>query len=252
MGEYTEALRVFNQALALHRTIGDRAGEAASRYNLGVVYHSLGNYEMASQLFEKALTLHQSIGDRRGQAASFYQLGFLHHRLDDYSKALVFLDEALSILREVHDPWALGKTLTYYGWTLSLVKRWEEAENYLVEALQVDRELQQQAAVIQEKALLSALALAQQDLILADDYAQEILSYLELHGTHGMEHPAMVYLSCYYVLHANQQVEQAKAVLQQAWQLISQKSTKIDDPILQQSYCNQVPEHKTIQELLQQ
>jgi len=252
MGEYSEALRVFNQALALHRTIGDRAGEAASRYNLGLVYHSLGNYETASQLFEKALTLHQSIGDRRGQAGSFYQLGFLHHRLGDYSKALVFLDEALSILREVHDPWALGKTLTYYGWTLSLVKRWEEAENYLVEALQVDRELQQQPAVIEEKALLAALALAQQDLILADAYTQEILSYLELHGTHGMEHPAMVYLSCYYVLQDNQQLEQAKTLLQQAWQLISQKSTKIDDAALQESYRNQVPEHKTIQELLQQ
>ncbi|MDM8530612.1 tetratricopeptide repeat protein [Anaerolineales bacterium HSG25] len=250
MGRYVEAINQFNEALALNKTIGDRGNEAYTLHHLGQVYRNLGDYDKASHLLEKALTIHQAVGDRRGEARSLYHLGLLHNRLGHYSTALVFLEEALIILREVNDPWALGDVLAYYGWALFHTEAFTKAEDCLVEALQVERELQQQAAAIEVKAHLGRIALAQQDMMLAEAYAEEIVTYLDDHGVQGIEHPPLVYLSCYRILQYGNRQEEAQSMLQQGHKYILTQLKYIKDEALQTCYRENVPEHKDIMALI--
>ncbi len=46
-GRYAEALETYQQALAIVREVGDRAGEGATLNNIGVVYDSQGRYAEA-------------------------------------------------------------------------------------------------------------------------------------------------------------------------------------------------------------
>jgi len=250
MGDYAQAIHTMKKSLKLHLAIGDKGGEAYTRHNFGYIYCTLGDYQRANRYLEKALTLHQAVGDRRGEGLSLYHLGLLHTRLQEYQTAQIYLKESLAILRELDDPWALADALTYYGWTLYCNRSYEKAEERLVEALQLQRALQQEGNVTEIKAHLGNIALAQNDLILAEVYAQEIMTYLDEHNWHGIEHPGLVYLSIYNILTESQQTTSAEAILTQAHTYLKGQLKNIDSDRLQQDYLNKIPEHKTIQQLI--
>ncbi len=250
MGQHMAARQNHDQSLALHRKIGDRAGEALTQHNLGKLQRSLGNYDLARYLFEEALTFYQSIGDRYREAHNLYHLGFLYCRLAEYETALTFLERAIEILREHNDPWGLARALTYYSWTLANDGKFAEARKYVMEALKIERESQQEVTMMEDVALLGRVALARNDLSLADTCAGHALGFMARRGTQGIEHPAMVYLTCYHILQANQKFEQAQSVLEQARQYVASQAAQIDDPALRESYLTSIPENREIQALV--
>jgi class 3 adenylate cyclase/tetratricopeptide (TPR) repeat protein len=249
MGQHIAALQCYNESLTIHGASGDRAGEALAQLHLGQVQRSLGNFDTARRLLEEALTTHRSLGDLRYQAHTLYHLGFLHCRLADYDAALKLLGEGLNILREISDPWALGGALTYYGWTLSDMGDLEQAKQYFEEALKLKRDTQQNAAMIEDLAYLGQVALARNDLTLADACARHALSFIEAQGTRGIEHPVKVYLTCYHILQASQKFDQAQAILTHGQQYLTHQIEQINDSMLKQTYLKNIPENRHISEL---
>ncbi len=250
LGQLTAAQKCYDQSLALHRTIGDRAGEALTRRNLGKVHRTLGNYPGAYTLFSEALATYQAIGDRRGEAHTLYQLGLLHTRLIEYDTALTFLDEALEVLKELDDAWVLGEALTYYGWTLHEKGQSREAKKYFEEALKIQRDTHQEVKMMESVAHLGRAALAANDFSLAETCARRALDFISAKGTQGIEHPALVYLTCYQVLQNNKKLAQAESVLAQGHQYLTTHAAQIDEPALQQSYLTNIPENRLIRELM--
>jgi tetratricopeptide (TPR) repeat protein len=250
MGQYMEAQKRYDQSLLLHCTIGDRAGEALTRHSLGKVQRTLGNYPAALQLFKEALAINQAVGDRRGGAHTLYQLGFLHTRLAEYDTAITLLADALIVLKELDDSWALGDALTFYGWTLYERGQPRQAKKLFEEALKIQRNTQQEVKMMESIAHLGRVALALNDLSLADTCARHALNFIESKGTQGIEHPAVVYLICYHILHNDQKFEQARSILIQGQQYIMAQVAQIDDLALQQTYLNNVPENQQIQALV--
>jgi len=86
-------------------------------------------------------------------------------------------------------------------------------------------------------------------LSLAYACARHALSFIEQTGLQGIEHPAMVYLTCYRILQANQEFKQAQSILEQGLAYVATQATQIDDPALQKTYLNNIPENKKLQEL---
>jgi len=246
-----EARQSYDRALSLHRTIGDRAGEAVTLHNLGQVQRSLGDYTMAQMLFEQALVLRQTIGDRRGEAHSLYHLGFLYGRLEEYDRGLSLLEEALGLLREMDELWGLGQALSYYGWVLEAQGQMRQARSHFEEALKVKRDLQQEAAMLEDVAHLGRVALKLRDVSLAEACLRHGLGHLEQQGTVGMEHVGQVYLSCYEILQRTGQAERAAEVLTQAWGYVASQAQLIEDPMLRHTFLHNVPEHRQIRELSQ-
>ncbi|MCB0225526.1 MAG: tetratricopeptide repeat protein, partial [Anaerolineae bacterium] len=250
-GAYSPARQTFERALLLHQMIGDRAGVALARYGLGKVERSFGQYETAKTHFEQALTFYQSIGDRHLEGRCLADLGLLYCRLQDYGAAIIYLDESLTILHELDAPWwHIVKTLIYLAWTLHDQGRLVEARDIVIEAMEVERDTQRQVALVEDVAHLGRIALAMGDLSLADSCVQQILFFIERQGVQGIEHPALVYLTCYDILQANGKVQQAQAVLEEGHRLVIEQADLIDEPTLHKSYLTRIPEHQALNKLV--
>lgn len=248
-GQYMAAQDAYERSLVLHRTIGDRAAEALTRHYLGQIQRTLGNYDRSRYLFEEALAFYQSINDLHREARTLYHLGFLYGRLKEFDTALRHLEHGLEIIRELNDPWVLTKALRYYGWTLAEQGRLDEAKRQITDALKIERDTQQKIAMMEDTALLGYIALQNRDLTLADACTRHVLNFIERQGMQGIEHPAMVYLTCYKILQANQKLDKAQAILLQGQQYITSQAAKIEDFTLRESYLINISENREIQAL---
>ncbi len=253
IGQLMAARQCYEESLKLHSMIGDKVGEALTQQKLGQLYRSLGNFGEAETLLEQALLTHIATDDRQSEAHTLYHLGFLLSRLADYENAISFFEQAVSILRdEFDDPWALGRALTYYSWALLDSGQPREAKARLQETLRIESNLQQEALLIEDAIHLGRVALALNDLSLASACARRTLGYMDKAGLQGIEHPVMVYLTCYRILQANEMFEQAEKILRKGQEYIAAQSAQIDDPELRQAYLNNIPENKEVQNLAMQ
>ena len=251
MGRYMDARRSYEESLALHRTIGDRTGEALARHGLGRIARSLGDFENARVLFEEALAFFQSIGDRHREAQVLYDLGFLHSRMAHHDIALIHLGEAIITLRELQAPWwTQVKALIYYSWALHDADCADEARIYITEAMEVERDTQQKISMLEDMALLGRVALTLGDLSMAASAVQQVLYFVAFQGSVGIEHPAMVYLTCYQILEVSGKHEQARSVLALAQNYINTQTAQIDNPTLRDSFLTNIPEHRALQSLI--
>ncbi|MFA9430716.1 BTAD domain-containing putative transcriptional regulator [Egicoccus sp. AB-alg2] len=104
-GRAAEATDLYGQAIERCRTIGLRRAEgihllnqANAHYVRGLVGQALPGYEAAAEIFAQ-------LGDRRGEAAVRFNLGVvLHAVLGDDERATVELSSALRYFQEVGDP----------------------------------------------------------------------------------------------------------------------------------------------------
>jgi Predicted ATPase len=71
--------------------------------SLGVVHIMLGHFAEAENYFEQALSLHRELGNRRGLGNMLNSLGETARLRGDYSAAVTRYEEALAITREIGD-----------------------------------------------------------------------------------------------------------------------------------------------------
>ncbi len=251
MDHYMVAQQCYNESLALHETIGDKAGQSLARLYLGQVRRSLGDFNTARTLFEESLAFYQSIGNLRYEAHTLYHLGFLYNRLGDQDVALTFLEKAQIILRELDDFWALANTLSYYAWTIADKGDKRQAQQFFEEAIKIENNTRQAIMRIEDLAHLGRIALTYNDLKSAD-YAHQILAVIEQQGMYGIEHPAIVYLTCYHIFQAHQEFEQAQAIITQGQQYLNSQIDQLDNQALQYSYINNIPENFELWKLTQE
>mgnify|MGYP003428754964 CR=1 FL=1 len=69
-GRVAQAETAAVQALAIHREIGNRCGEAVALENLANVLRNTGRVESAEASYEQALTIYRETGDRRAEGMS--------------------------------------------------------------------------------------------------------------------------------------------------------------------------------------
>ena len=61
VGDLGQALDYYNQALPIQRQVGDRAGEAVTRYNIAMIQRDLGNLAEAVAQLEQTVELDRQI-----------------------------------------------------------------------------------------------------------------------------------------------------------------------------------------------
>ena len=119
-GDLDEATDYQEQALHIHRKIGDRRGERAARHNLSDIAITQGYYDQAQRHSEDALQMSREIGDRQGEALALHNLGFIYTELGDYAQAQTYYKQVWRIARktdghqaEVHALLALARIARY-------------------------------------------------------------------------------------------------------------------------------------------
>ena len=94
------------QALALHRQLGNPLGEASTWATWGWWRVDQGDYTAAQDYHEQALALHRQLGNPLGEATALGNLGLVALDQGDYAAANDYFEQALDIDRSWATPGA--------------------------------------------------------------------------------------------------------------------------------------------------
>jgi CHAT domain-containing protein/tetratricopeptide (TPR) repeat protein len=141
VGQYPKALEFFSQALAIRKDIGDKAGEGNSLNSIGAVYNYLGQYPKALEFYQQALAISKDIGDKAGEGTTLGNIGVVYNSLGQYPKALDFFSQALAIRQEVGDKAGEGSTLGNIGAVYHYQAQYPKALEFYQEALAISKDI---------------------------------------------------------------------------------------------------------------
>lgn len=132
---YAEATALNEQALAIHREIGNLAGQAGTLRILGSIGQRQGRYADALRHLDASIALARQMSDRRAEANALSSAGIALYRSGRTERAVDHFRDALDGYRSVDDPNGVAATLTNLGYVLARAGRHPEARGYLEQSL---------------------------------------------------------------------------------------------------------------------
>lgn len=94
LNRFDSALENYTSALALHRSLDDRAGQGHSLTGIGKTYLDIGEYDLALEYLATALEIRRETNDGRGQVSVLNAMGNIHRHNGAFDKALESHEEA--------------------------------------------------------------------------------------------------------------------------------------------------------------
>jgi tetratricopeptide (TPR) repeat protein len=125
------------QALAILRAVGNRAGEGTTLNNIAGVYHVQGRYGEALAHLEQALAILREVGNWAGEGTMLNNIAGVYIDQGRYGEALEYLEQALAILREVGDRANEGTTLANIGYVYEQMGQPAQALDYYEQAMDI-------------------------------------------------------------------------------------------------------------------
>jgi len=142
LGKKQKSLESCNQALAIWREIGNRQGEASTLNNIGRLYRDLGQQQSALDYYNQALPIWREVGSRSGEALALNDIGRAYADMHQAQKALEYADQALPIWRETGNRRGEAATLNNMGRDYSALGEADKALEFDTKALTVWREVE--------------------------------------------------------------------------------------------------------------
>ncbi|PLZ22165.1 hypothetical protein CBP30_06390, partial [Fischerella thermalis WC157] len=139
LSQYPQALEFYQQALEISKAIGDKAGEAVTLNNIGVVYDNLSQYRQALKFHQQALEIHKAIGNQAGEAAALNNIGGVYDNLSQYPQALESYQQALEISKAIGKRAGAATTLSNIGQTYTHLSQYAKALEFYQQALEIKK-----------------------------------------------------------------------------------------------------------------
>jgi predicted ATPase len=114
-GDFEAARALFDESLAIERTLGDTAGVAWSVHHLGHVASEQGEYETAKGLHQESLAIFRELQNQPGIAASLADQANVALKEGDLGAARSFYEESLRISRELGNKVSIAIALNNLG-----------------------------------------------------------------------------------------------------------------------------------------
>jgi tetratricopeptide (TPR) repeat protein len=93
-----------------------RASEGVTLVNLGLAYANLGETRRAIQLYEQALLIHREIGNRRAEGNALWNMSLVLDELGERAQAIQHAEQALIIREQIEDPNAAKVRAALAAW----------------------------------------------------------------------------------------------------------------------------------------
>lgn len=174
-GDHIGARHYFEEALLLHREVGDRRGESSALNNLGLVCTNLGEFAQARQYYEQCLWIKREIGDRRGEAIASNNIALVCIDQGEYAVADAYLGKALELYRSVGDRDGENGALVNMGLVRLALGDYPAARKDFAQALEIARQISDrygEALILADQALLCC---QEEDYLTARSLGQEAL-----------------------------------------------------------------------------
>ncbi len=141
LGYYNRSLLYHNNALRIHKELGDRVGMAKDYSNIGLVYYLKGQLDDALQYYKKALEIDEELKDRVGMAKGYNNIGLVYYLKGQLDDALQYYKKALEIDEELGDWVGMAKDYSNIGLVYYRKGQLDDALQYYKKALKIDEEL---------------------------------------------------------------------------------------------------------------
>jgi predicted ATPase/class 3 adenylate cyclase len=138
LGDFERAQEYIEQAIALHREVGDEISLSYDLFCLGqVLLQQQSQFERARSLFEEALAIARTHGNVGNLPLYLNALAHVYQEQGEYAKALALEEEALAICRNTGERWKEASTLAQLGRLAYYQGEYEKARHYFEEVLQL-------------------------------------------------------------------------------------------------------------------
>ena len=141
LGRYRDASEQLDLALALHRRVGDRLGEAMTLSHMANLRTQEGRRDEAIANNERAIDIYLELGDRLGEANALANLGIVYQWWGRFAEALENYQRALERHRELDNQVSEAITLGNIGILYDAQGQHHEALRYLADSLRKSRDL---------------------------------------------------------------------------------------------------------------
>jgi predicted ATPase/class 3 adenylate cyclase len=139
-GDAETARRRAEEALALHRELGNVWGTADAGEMLGLALADEGDFSSARQLFDDSAQLFREAGDEASALFATRLLGWMYEELGDHERARAVHEDNLGRARALADKQVEGQTLTALAYLALEQGRVPDALSMYKDALCIDRD----------------------------------------------------------------------------------------------------------------
>jgi CHAT domain-containing protein/Tfp pilus assembly protein PilF len=115
LGQMDQAIKSYEQALAILASVGDVQAQALAANNLAVAYLDSGKTKDFDRLWQQASTLFAQAHDKKGQAIMSYNLGQSKLVGKKFAEAVGDYQQALTLMRAARDANGIGQSLRGLG-----------------------------------------------------------------------------------------------------------------------------------------
>ena len=176
--QYTESQALFEEALAIHREVGDLRGELSALNNLAHVLELFGDLQKSVQCYQKAQKICENIADRLAEGVILTNLGGLTAQMGHFQEAQGWLERAVDIRHQIGNE--EGKALALHN--LGNVSRqqglYAQSLMHYQEALAINQRIKHVEQTGETLNALSVLYRELGDYKRAQTYLADALTYL--------------------------------------------------------------------------
>jgi eukaryotic-like serine/threonine-protein kinase len=139
LGHSGNALKAYTEALQLRREIGDKRGVGNSLLDLGAFYSNSGKDDEALPYYRESLQIQRELGDVNYEALLLNNIGYVYLNKAQYDDAVTNFERALQLREKANVAADTALTLHNLADTSALLGQYDRAQQYYLRALELWR-----------------------------------------------------------------------------------------------------------------
>jgi serine/threonine protein kinase/tetratricopeptide (TPR) repeat protein len=139
LGKPDAALASYNEALKIRRDIGAKKEAGDTLIDLGNFYLERGQADQAMQAFKESLLVQRDAGDETYQALCINNIANAYALKGEYEDALTYLQQALQIREKLNVPDDIAQTLQNLGSAYTALGQYDDAMKSFMRGLDLYR-----------------------------------------------------------------------------------------------------------------
>ena len=139
LGKPDDALKAYNDALKIRQDIGAKKEAGDTLNDLGDFYLERGQPDKALQMFKESLQIQRDAGDETNQALCLSNIGTAYLQKGENADALTYLQQALQIREKLNVPVDIAQTLGNLGSAYANLGQYDQAMTSYMRGLDLYR-----------------------------------------------------------------------------------------------------------------
>ena len=139
LGKPDAALAAYNDALKIRREIGAKKEAGDTLIEIGNFYMDRGRSDLALQMFKESLQIQRDAGDETYQGVCLNNIATAYSQKGDNDDALTYLQQALTLREKLNVPADIAETLHNLGETYSALGQYDQAMTSFMRGLDLYR-----------------------------------------------------------------------------------------------------------------